>query len=161
MNLKKEQLKLIAQLLGNRIVELQKKIGLDNEFGIKPKNHKYLVKELEVAENFLDEIIDKKSRINKSKTAVDWLIDNIVYSGEVDYTSYSVFLNEHVNRLEVFNKAKNIERENIEAAYECGFHDGAVLHQLSNLPEQYYEDNYNDINYIDEPIKQNSEGKNI
>lgn len=94
---------------------------------------------------------DKKTRL-ESLTAVDWLIGKVVYNGEVDYTSYSVFLNEHVNRLEVFNKAKNIERKNIEAAYECGFHDGAVLHQLSNLPEQYYEDNYNDINYIDEPI---------
>ena len=34
---------------------------------------------------------DKKSRL-ESLTAVDWIISKVVYGGEVDYTSYSVFL---------------------------------------------------------------------
>jgi hypothetical protein len=84
------------------------------------------------------------------KTAVDWLIEQIVYGAEIDYTSYSVFLNEHVNRVEVFNKAKNIERENIESAFESGFHAGSVINSLGNLAEQHYDENYNNLNYIGE-----------
>ena len=87
------------------------------------------------------------------------MIDKIVYNEEIDYTSYAVFLNEHINRLEVFTKAKQIERENIEVAYEEGFHAGSALHNLGDLPEQYYEEHYNDIDYIDDP--KNWEGKNI
>lgn len=108
---------------------------------------------------------DKNSRVSaknaqtKSNTAIDWIINKIVYNGEIDYTSYAVFLNEHINRLEVLTNAKKIERENIEAAYEDGFHAGSVICSLGSLPEQYYEENYNDINYIDDPKK--SEGKNI
>jgi hypothetical protein len=84
------------------------------------------------------------------KTAVDWLIRKVIYNGEIDYTSYSVFLKEHVNRVEVFNKAKNIERENIESAFEAGFHAGSVINSLGNLAEQHYNENYNNLNYIDD-----------
>ena len=155
MILNKKEIKLVTQLLGNRIAELQRQVGLYDAFEIKRNHHKYLVLELELAESMLDKIINPKL-YNKSKTAIDWLISKIVYGGEIDYTSYSVFLKEHINRLEVFNKAKNIERENIESAYEDGFHAGCVIGSLGNLPEQYYEDNYNSINYIDEPTKQKS-----
>lgn len=65
MILNKEQIKLVTQLLGNRIAELQRQTGLDEAFEIKRKHHKYLVKELELAESMLDEIIDKKSHLSK------------------------------------------------------------------------------------------------
>lgn len=65
MILNKEQTKLVTQLLGIRIAELRRQLGLDDAFEIKRKHHKYLVKELELAESMLDEIIDKKSDLSK------------------------------------------------------------------------------------------------
>lgn len=47
----KEEIKLITQLLGNRIAELKKIIAKDEEYDIRPKYRKYLIKELDLAEN--------------------------------------------------------------------------------------------------------------
>ena len=58
MILNKEQIKLVTQLLGNRIVELQKITLRDEEYNIRPKYNNHLKKELVLAENMLDEIID-------------------------------------------------------------------------------------------------------
>lgn len=43
----------------------------------------------------------------------------------------------------IIKKAKDIEREEIEAAYEEGFHAGGIIDQLHNLAEKYYEDTFN------------------
>lgn len=53
----KEEIKLITQLLGNRIAELKKIIAKDEEYDIRPKYRKYLIKELDLAENILNEIV--------------------------------------------------------------------------------------------------------
>ncbi len=42
-----------------------------------------------------------------------------------------------------YEKAKDIEREEIESAYEEGFHAGGIMHQLHNLAEKYYENTFN------------------
>jgi hypothetical protein len=41
-----------------------------------------------------------------------------------------------------YEKAKNMEREEIEVAYEDGFHAGGSISQLSNLAERYYEETF-------------------
>lgn len=65
MILNNKQIRLVTQLLGVRVAELQRQIGLDEAFVIKRKHHKYLVEELKLAESMLDEIIDKKSHLSK------------------------------------------------------------------------------------------------
>ena len=73
MILNKEQIKLVTQLLGNRISELERTIGLDESLEIKRKNHKYLIKELELANSMLDEIVDKKAHLKPKLDFFEWI----------------------------------------------------------------------------------------
>jgi uncharacterized protein (UPF0335 family) len=77
-------------------------------------------------------------------TAVDWLIKQIIEGEEIDYTTYSVMLKEHVNRLSIFEKAKEMEKEQIKDAYYEGNCKGYDSHQLmdEDKNEYYYNNNY-------------------
>jgi hypothetical protein len=41
-----------------------------------------------------------------------------------------------------YEKAKDMEREEMESAYEEGFHAGGSIAQLGNLAERYYEETF-------------------
>lgn len=90
MILNNKQIRLVTQLLGVRVAELQRQIGLDEAFEIKRKHHKYLVKELELAESMLDEIIDKKSNFKKGLDFQEWIrVNNFSYHNVSTKTYFS------------------------------------------------------------------------
>jgi hypothetical protein len=83
-------------------------------------------------------------------TAVDWLIKQIIEGEEIDYTTYSVILKEHVNRLSIFEKAKEMEKQELSRAFEQGkqaqwesqnMKKGLQPHNISF--EEYYSTRYN------------------
>ncbi len=65
------------------------------------------------------------------KTPIEKLIDLLKQEEGIDFIPSWIV-----------EKAKDMEREEIEAAYEEGFHAGGSIAQLSNLSERYYEETF-------------------
>ena len=76
---------------------------------------------------------------DKRKTAVEWAFEQIT---NIDWKHLS-----DSDRNDLFDQAKQIEREQIEEAYEVGFADGFDDARYDNEPkyagaEQFYEQTY-------------------
>ena len=107
MILNKKQIRLVTQLLGNRVDELQKIIGLDESVGVRRKHNKYLVKELELAESMLDEIIDKKSHLKKGLDFEEWIRLNN-FTSHADSKTY--FSNEVGDIYDIVSLAESFKK---------------------------------------------------
>lgn len=114
MILNKEQIKLVTQLLGNRIAELKRQTGLDEVFEIKRKHHKYLVAELELAESMLDEIIDKKSHFKKGLDFQEWIrVNNFNYHNVKTKTYFSNEVGDIYDIVSLAESFKQYELDNL------------------------------------------------
>ena len=89
-----------------------------------------------------------KEETNKQQTAVDWLIEELENKGDawenvsIRRLQISIDVSEY---LDLKRKAKKMEKEQIEDAYDYGFADGFDDGKYDDEPqygnaEQYYEE---------------------
>jgi hypothetical protein len=77
------------------------------------------------------------------QTAVEWFMSQII-DGEIDPSTNAIFLKRHINKVEVLEKAKQMQEQQIVDAYKHGQNNG--LHYrftgMSITGEEYYEQTY-------------------
>jgi hypothetical protein len=68
----------------------------------------------------------------KNQTAVDWLFEELqgIHPSQIEY-------------LQTFEKAKAMEKEQIEDAYDAGLFDGSMDDVNDRMHKQYYNETYN------------------
>jgi len=73
----------------------------------------------------------------KQKTAIDWLIEELMYESTEMY-------NHIKDNPETIEKAKSMFREQIEEAYNQDLYGGLIGHQKFNDGADYYQQKYGD-----------------
>ncbi len=72
------------------------------------------------------------------QTAVEWLIQNL----EQQSGSYRGFSNIQTTHEKLIKQAKQIEKDQIETAYQAGDGDAYNLEETKTWAEQYYNETY-------------------
>jgi hypothetical protein len=64
------------------------------------------------------------------KTAVEWIVENVIISAPLNWDTT------------ILEQAKEMEKEQIDDAYDCGWYDGSQENPENRVYKDYYEETF-------------------
>ena len=74
------------------------------------------------------------------QTAIEWLVEQLNYYGDMTFNKFLTLGEYHIKKQELFEQAKEMEKQQIIDGYDVGLRNGYI--DSGKSPEQYYKEIY-------------------